>query len=354
MTDVLTRLLQQRPWLLADGGMGSGLFERGLESGYAPELWNVEHPDRIAAVHRSFVDAGADIILTNSFGGTRHRLKLHQADGRVAELNSRAAKVARDAASGTGREVVIAGSMGPTGEILEPLGPLTSAEATAAFAEQAEALVHGGVDVLWLETLSSVEELDAAILGAKTVGVPIVTTFSFDTNGRTMMGITPAQLAGIQQRTHVLACGSNCGTGAAELVASIVNLASAAAPDALLVAKANCGIPRYVDGAIRFDGTPALMANYARLALDAGARIIGGCCGTTAQHLRAMREALETHVRGERPTAAAIEALLGPISGGARAQLDAATRARSGDESAAPPAVRAVRSASPRMRHAKS
>jgi 5-methyltetrahydrofolate--homocysteine methyltransferase len=354
MSDVLTRLLEQRPWLLADGGMGSGLFERGLESGYAPELWNVEHPDRIAAVHRSFIDAGADLILTNTFGGTRHRLKLHQAEGRVAELNSRAAHVARDAAAGVGREIVIAGSMGPTGEILEPIGPLTSAEAKDAFAEQAEALAHGGVDVLWIETLSSVEELDAAILGAKSTGLPIVTTFSFDTNGRTMMGITPAQLAAIQQRTHVLACGSNCGTGAAELVASIVNLASAAAPDALLVAKANCGIPRYVDGAIRFDGTPALMANYARLALDAGARIIGGCCGTTAQHLRAMRAALETHVRGDRPTAATIEALLGPLTRGARTQLELAAGDGDRHEGAAVPAARTARAASPRLRRAKS
>src|SRR5262249_22314283 len=139
MSDVLTRLLSERPWLLADGGTGSGLFERGLESGYAPELWNVEHPERIADLHRSFIDAGADIILTNTFGGTRHRLKLHRAEGRVAELNSRAARIARDAAAGCGREIVVAGSMGPTGEILEPLGPLSVAEAAEAFAEQARA-----------------------------------------------------------------------------------------------------------------------------------------------------------------------------------------------------------------------
>ena len=256
MRNLLAELLSSRPWLLADGGMGSGLFERGLESGYPPELWNVEHPERITDVHRSFVAAGADIILTNSFGGTRHRLKLHKAEARVDELNQAAARVARAAAAGAGREVVIAGSMGPTGEILEPLGPLTIEEATVAFAEQAVALVAGGVDALWIETLSSVEELEAAIAGAKTTGAPIVTTFSFDTNGRTMMGITPAELAGIQRRSHVFACGSNCGTGAAELVASIVNLSNAADADAVLVAKANCGIPRYVDGAIRFDGTP--------------------------------------------------------------------------------------------------
>jgi methionine synthase I (cobalamin-dependent) len=348
--NLLEDLLSRRPWLLADGGMGSGLFERGLESGYPPELWNVEHPERIADVHRSFVAAGADIILTNSFGGTRHRLKLHKAEGRVDELNQRAARVARGAAADAGREVVIAGSMGPTGEIMEPLGPLTIDEATAAFAEQAAALVAGGVDALWIETLSSVEELDAAIAGAKTTGAPIVTTFSFDTNGRTMMGITPAELAGIQRRSHVYACGSNCGTGAAELVASIVNLSNAADADAVLVAKANCGIPRYVDGAIKFDGTPELMATYARLAFDAGARIIGGCCGTTAEHVRAMRAALEQHVRGARPDANAIEALLGPITDGTRAQLDPAFA----EQRAAAAAAGGGRAASPRSRRGRS
>jgi 5-methyltetrahydrofolate--homocysteine methyltransferase len=349
MSDLLASLLSRRPWLLADGGMGSSLFERGLESGYAPELWNVEHPDRIAEVHRGFVTAGADIILTNSFGGTRHRLKLHQAQGRVAELNEAAAHVARAAAAERADEVVIAGSMGPTGEILEPLGPMTAAEAAEAFAEQAAALARGGVDVLWIETLSSVEELEAAIAGARQTGLPIVSTFSFDTNGKTMMGITPAQLAAIHERTHLAACGSNCGTGAAELVASIVNLASASAPDAVLVAKANCGIPQYVDGAIRFNGTPELMARYACLAYDAGARIIGGCCGTSAEHLRAMRAALLAHVRGQRPDTGAIESMLGPVSAGARALLDGPSAA--GEASAAERASR--RAGTPRARHAR-
>jgi 5-methyltetrahydrofolate--homocysteine methyltransferase len=321
MSDILADLLSRRPWLLADGGMGSGLFDRGLESGHAPELWNAEHPERIAELHRDFVAAGADIILTNTFGGTRHRLKLHQADGRVAELNERATGIARAAAAGAGRDIVIAGSMGPTGEILEPLGPLTAAEAAAAFAEQAQALARGGVDVLWIETMSSTEELEAAVVGARSTGLPIVGTFSFDTNGRTMMGITPGELAEFHRRTQLRACGSNCGTGAAELVASIVNLAAASDPDAVLVAKGNCGIPRFVDGAIRFDGTPELMATYACLAYDAGARIIGGCCGTTAEHLRSMKSALDAHKRGPRPDVATIESRLGAISAGTRAQF---------------------------------
>ena len=319
--DRLTPLLAQRAWLLADGAMGSNLFARGLTSGEAPELWNTEHPQRIQELQRSFIEAGADIILTNSFGGNRHRLKLHKAEERVAELNEAAAGLARAEADRAGRIVLVGGSMGPTGEILEPLGPLAAAEASESFAEQAAALARGGADILWIETMSSTEETEAAIEGAHRTGLPIVTTLSFDTNGRTMMGITPAELAGLSQKHRLAGCGSNCGVDAAELVASIANLATAADPATVLVAKANCGIPQYVDGAIRFNGTPELMAEYARLALDAGARIIGGCCGTTPEHLRAMRQALQVHVRRPKPSIQAIEARLGALSAGATAQL---------------------------------
>jgi 5-methyltetrahydrofolate--homocysteine methyltransferase len=321
MSDRLTTLLSEREWLLADGATGSNLFDRGLQSGDAPELWNVEHPERIADLHRAFVEAGADVILTNTFGGTRHRLKLHKSENRVAELNEAAARLARGEADRVERTVLVAGSMGPTGEILEPLGPLTLEGAREAFAEQAAALAKGGADLLWIETMSSVEETEAAVAGARTTGLPVVATLSFDTNGRTMMGITPAELAELHRRNHLAACGSNCGTGPAELVACIVNLATASEPTAILVAKANCGIPQFVNGAMRFDGTPELMAEYACLSLDAGARIIGGCCGTTPDHLRVMRLALESHVRGAKPDLATIEARLGAISTGATAQL---------------------------------
>ena len=319
--DRLTALLAQRPWLLADGATGSNLFERGLQSGDAPELWNSEHPDRVAHLHRAFVEAGADIILTNSFGGTRHRLKLHKAEHRVAELNEKAARIARTEADRAGRVVLVGGSIGPTGEILEPLGPLSLVAARDAFAEQASALAQGGADILWIETMSSVEETEAAISGARTTGLPVVATLSFDTNGRTMMGITPAELAGLHRKHHLAACGSNCGTGPSELVACIVNLAAASDPAGILVAKANCGIPQFVDGEIRFNGTPELMAEYARLSFDSGARIIGGCCGTTPAHLRAMRQALEDHVQGAKPDLSTIESRLGAISTGATAQL---------------------------------
>ena len=317
-----TRLLAERPWLLADGATGSNLFDMGLMSGDAPELWNFDHPDRIAKLHQSFVDAGADIILTNSFGGTTYRLKLHNAQSRMAELNTAAARIAREVADKSGRTVVVAGSMGPTGEIMEPVGPLSAAEATAAFAEQAAALKAGGADVLWIETMSSREEVEAAVAGASTTGLPVVCTLSFDTNGRSMMGISPADFSDIEKSLspRLAACGSNCGVGASEMVACIHNLHTAMGPDVVLVAKGNCGIPQYVDGSIVYNGTPELMSVYAKMALDSGARIIGGCCGTSPKHLKAMKDALDAHTKGPAPSIDEVVGALGEISTGARAQ----------------------------------
>jgi 5-methyltetrahydrofolate--homocysteine methyltransferase len=310
-----TEALASRPWLLADGATGTNYFQMGLVSGDAPELWNVEHPDRVRSLHRRFIEAGADIVLTNSFGGSRHRLKLHNAQGRVREINMAAARNARAEADAAGRPVYVGGSMGPTGEIFEPLGALSHEEGVAAFTEQASALKEGGVDVLWIETMSSEEELRAAVEGAAKAGLPIVTTMSFDTNGRTMMGITPAAFGALAASLSAapVAIGANCGVGASELVATVLGI-TAARPDANVVAKGNCGVPQYVDGHIHYSGTPELMADYARLALDAGAKIIGGCCGTSPEHLAAMRRSLESYSRGDRPSIESIETRLGPVS----------------------------------------
>ena len=337
MTNRFRTLLEERGALLADGAIGTNLFAAGLQTGDAPELWNVERPDDIEALHRAFVEAGSDIVLTNSFGGTRFRLALHEAGHRVAELNAAAARLARKATESTDREVLVAGSMGPTGEILEPNGPVSVAAAAEAFAEQARALADGGADLLWLETLSSAEEIEAGMRGALSCRLPVVCTVSLDTNGRTMMGLTAADTAALLRRlgeetgaaetgASLVAFGTNCGVGAAEVVAAIVNFGHAAASDeedspAALVAKANCGIPAWRDGRIVYDGTPELMADYARLALDAGARVVGGCCGTSAAHVAAMRAALDDHVAGAPPDAETIVARLGEISQGARAQL---------------------------------
>lgn len=328
MSDRLQRLLSERPWLLADGATGTNLFEVGLQTGDAPELWNFEHPERIEALHRSMIEAGSDIVLTNSFGGSRHRLKLHKYEDRVRAVNETAARICRSVADSEGRrqgrEIVVAGSMGPTGELFEPLGPLSIAEGADAFAEQAQALAAGGVDVLWIETMSSKDEVTAAVTGAATTGLPIVVTLSFDTNGRTMMGVTPAEAVALFHSLpqRPFAYGANCGVGAAELVTAILNMSGTADPDDVIVAKGNCGIPYYVDGKIRYDGTPELMADYARLARDVGARIIGGCCGTSPAHIRAMRAALESYEpSAEKPDLSEIVVRLGQVSTGATQQF---------------------------------
>ncbi len=312
-------LLNERPYLLADGATGTNYFNMGLVSGDAPELWNVDHPDRVASLHRGFLDAGSDIILTNTFGGSRYRLKLHNAQDRVHELNVAAARIARQEADKENPPVIVAGSIGPTGEIFAPVGELSFDDGKSAFAEQAAALADGGVDVLWLETLSSIEELEAAVAGAATVNLPIVSTLSFDTNGSTMMGITPVKLANIctELSPAPVAYGTNCGVGPSEVAAAIIQIHKDQA-DSVLVAKANCGIPEFKDGAIRYSGTPELMADYACIVRDAGARIIGGCCGTTPEHIRSMRDALDVTPSNPKPDIALVEARLGKVTDGAR------------------------------------
>lgn len=320
----LQDLLNKRGVLLADGATGTNLFAMGLETGDAPELWNVDFPERIAANYKSFVDAGSDIILTNTFGGTHYRLQLHNAQHLVFELNVAGVKIARQVADESGRRVIVAGSIGPTGEIPEPMGSLSHVDAVAAFSEQALALKEGGADVLWIETMSSTQESEAAIEGANTTGLPVICTYSFDTNGRSMMGVTPADmvLSCAHQDHRSYACGSNCGVGASELVMAIRNMRNApGGAKAILVAKANCGIPEYVNGAIHYNGTPEIMARYVTMAMDAGADIIGGCCGTSPEHVAAMRKALDGHTKGAAPTVAEIEAVLGEVSKGGKAQF---------------------------------
>jgi 5-methyltetrahydrofolate--homocysteine methyltransferase len=315
MTDALTKLLNSRDWLLADGATGTNLFNMGLESGEPPEFWNVDKPDNIRKLYKGAVDAGSDIFLTNSFGGNASRLKLHQAQGRVMELNRIAAEIAREVADAAGRPVVVAGSMGPTGEIFEPMGTLTHAAAVEMFHEQAEGLKAGGADVLWVETISAPEEYRAAAEAAKLAGMPWCGTMSFDTAGRTMMGTTSAAMVELVNKLDYppLAFGANCGVGASDLMRTMLGFA-AQGSERPLIAKGNAGIPKYHDGHIHYDGTPELMAEYAVLARDAGVKIIGGCCGTMPEHLKAMRAALETRPKGPRPTLEQISETLGGFS----------------------------------------
>ena len=316
MSDALTRMLTDNAWLMADGATGTTLFNMGLTSGDAPELWNVDEQDKIRALYRGAVDAGSDIFLTNSFGGNASRLKLHGAQGRVRELNRAAAELGREVADASGRTVVVAGSVGPTGEIMEPMGSLTFDGAVEMFHEQAEGLKEGGADVLWVETISAPDEYKAAAEAARLAEMPWVGTMSFDTAGRTMMGVTSADLAQLVESlpNPPLAFGANCGVGASDLLRTVLGFA-AQGTERPIVAKGNAGIPKYVHGHIHYDGTPELMADYAVLARDCGAKIIGGCCGTTAEHLAAMREALETRPAADsRPTLEEIAEKLGGFS----------------------------------------
>ena len=315
MTDALSQMLASRDWLLADGATGTNLFNMGLSSGEAPEMWNIEKPDAIRSLYRGAVEAGSDLFLTNSFGGNASRLKLHGAQGQVHELNRIAASLGREIADAAGRPVVVAGSVGPTGEIMQPMGSLTHAIAVEMFHEQAEGLKAGGADLLWVETISAPEEFAAAAEAAALAGMQWCGTMSFDTAGRTMMGVTSAQLAALVEKlpNPPLAFGANCGVGASDLLRTVLGFV-AAGTERPIIAKGNAGIPKYHDGHIHYDGTPALMGEYAVLARNAGARIIGGCCGTMPDHLRAMRAALESQPKGPRPTLDEITAALGGFS----------------------------------------
>ena len=310
MRQTFEQISATRDWLLADGATGTNLFHAGLETGYPPELWNVEYPDRVTTLHASFIAAGADIILTNSFGGTSFRLKLHQAENSVNALNLAAAGLARQAADVADKPVLVAGSMGPTGELFQPLGALTADAAEQAFAEQAFALAEGGADLLWIETMSSLEEVEAAVKGALRTNLPISATMTFDTAGRTMMGVTPAAYAEFATSLGLDAFGANCGIGPAELLDSVHKFKHREKNPAV-IAKGNCGIPVYVDGKVHYHGTPELMADYAVLARDLGVKIIGGCCGTSPEHVRAMAHALNQTPSASPPMLAEIEAKLG-------------------------------------------
>ncbi len=346
MSDLLARLLSERDYLMADGAIGTTLFAMGLETGESPEFWNVDEPQKVRTLHDDFIEAGADILITNTFGGNSYRLMLHNAQDRVHELNYAGIKIARQAADAAGRPVVVAASMGPTGEIYEPVGSLNMADAIAAFSEQAIAQAEAGADVHWIETISSREELTAAVQAASITGLPVVATMTFDTVGKTMMGLSTGDAMEVRQtlnaellaagKTSLLAFGANCGVGPGTLVDSVLGLRSGGNGDEVIVAKGNCGIPEYRDGEIVYTGTPEIMADYARLARDAGARIIGGCCGTSANHLRVMVEALKDYTPRAKPTQDAIESALGPIAaaapsphgGGARRQRTGGRRRR--------------------------
>jgi 5-methyltetrahydrofolate--homocysteine methyltransferase len=291
MGDIATLLGDTRP-VLSDGAIGTMLQAAGLMPGASPEIWNVEHVDRMRIVHTAYADAGARLLTTNTFGGTRPRLALHGLEDRVHELNEAGARVAREVADAYG--VLALGSMGPTGELMEPLGTLTHDEAVDLFAEQAAGLAAGGAHLLLAETFSDLGEVRAAVDGARRAApdVPVAVTMTFDLNGHTMMGVSPSQALSEIAGMGVELIGGNCGSGPEEIEAVMVTMSAERPDGVLLLAQSNAGLPQLVGDEFRYGGTPEVMARYALRMQELGVDVIGSCCGSTPAHTSAMREAL--------------------------------------------------------------
>lgn len=274
--------------LVADGATGTMLQAAGLPTGMPGEAWVLERPEEIRKLHRAYVEAGSQLILTSTFGGTRARLKAAGLDPKVGEISRRAAELARQVA---GDGLYVGGDIGPTGEMMPPLGKLTYELAVDMFAEQAEALAAGGVDCIYIETMGDLNEAKAAVEGAQQAcDLPVFCTFSFDTHGRTGMGISPTQAAQAMSQMGVQATGANCGH-APEEVLGFLPLMHEAAPNAYLIAKPNAGIPRMVKRQFVYDADPARMANLALKYIELGASIIGACCGSSPDHITAIAAA---------------------------------------------------------------
>ncbi len=281
--------------IIADGAMGTMLFDNGLMFGDPPEVWNLSKPEVIRRIHRGYLDAGSQILMTNTFGGNRLRMSLHGLEDRVPELNRTAAILLRSEVDAAGSTALVAGDIGPTGSIMAPLGTLDYDEAVDVFAEQAAALVAGGVDLIWVETMSDLDEVHAAIDGVRRVApdIPLITTMTFDTRGHTMMGVSPEQAVTALRGWGADAVGGNCGNGPDELI-TVIERMHVADPDAILVAKSNAGMPELVDMRAVYLSKPETMAAAAVVMRAAGARIIGGCCGNTPEHLAAITARLAT------------------------------------------------------------
>jgi len=292
MTRFKERLSQERI-LIADGATGTMLQAAGLPPGVSPECWNLERPEAIRALHQAYVEAGADLILSNTFGGSRLRLEKAGLGGRVRKINLAAVKLARDVA---GEKILVLGDIGPTGRMLKPLGDLAIEEARAAFAEQAAALAEGRVDAIIIETMSDLKEALAAVEGAKqATSLPILVSMSFDTHGRTMMGVKPEEAAVKLWGLGVDVIGANCGRSLTETLEAIRKMRDAV-PKATMMAKPNAGLPHEKNGESIYDVTPDVMAEYALRFADLGIKIFGGCCGSTPEHIRAIVGALRgTH-----------------------------------------------------------
>lgn len=310
--NILTTALIEKPFLLLDGAMGTNLFERGLVSGDEPALWNETAPEKIQSVHAEMLQYGADIILTNSFGANPFRLKLHHATDKLESLNRLAVEHVKTAitSSQLNKKIFIAGDIGPSGELLMPLGLLSEDDVKMGFADEIKALLLSGADLIWIETMSAIEEVSAIVKAADEIGGKknLVVTMTFDTNGKTMMGISPERAVEqlLKLSPNIIAFGINCGKSPAESIYSLWqwqrHLRQVVGIDGiktapLMVAKANRGVPKYQDGKFIFDGTAEMMMDYGRLAYGLGARLIGGCCGTDGKTLQAIKQGIEAEIK---------------------------------------------------------
>ena len=294
----LSRCLTEQQFLLLDGAMGTQLFDRGLPPGEPPEMFNLVEPDIVQAVHSEYLRVGSDLILTNTFGANRHRLALHALDDKVYEINDAAVRIAKQAA--LKYDALVAGSLGPLGALLTPLGPISAEAALDAFKEQVDGLTAGArgrdtnssIDLLWIETMSSLDEAVIAIDACCQLSeLPVATTMSFDTNRHTMMGVSPANAVRALLDAGATAVGVNCGNSLDDNEAAITQMRDAD-PEALLIVKSNAGIPEWQGAKLSYSATPALMADFTRRLQDLGVQLVGGCCGTTPEHIAAMNSAL--------------------------------------------------------------
>jgi 5-methyltetrahydrofolate--homocysteine methyltransferase len=288
----LTTLLGGDFPVLLDGGMGTLLQERGLEGGAPGELWNAEHPDVIRKIHTEYAEAGARVLTTNTFGGTEPRLAMHDLGDRVHELNEAAAAVAHEVAEQHG--AFVAGDLGPTGELMFPMGTMDEEQATALFEAQLRGLVAGGIDLVIIETMSDLSEVRAAVAAAERVcpDLPVIATLSFDTNLHTMMGVAPAQAVTELAGAGVDAVGANCGRGLAELESIMTAMVDVRRDELLLVGQSNAGLPHLVGDRFVYDATVDDVAAHALRLRDLGVDLIGSCCGSTPAYTAAIRDAL--------------------------------------------------------------
>lgn len=287
----LRKKLSEPGIIILDGATGTQLQGMGLPAGMAPELWNLQNPEAIKNHYRAYIEAGSDAVLTNSFGGTRPRLDMEGSGHLTHEINVAAARLAREVA---GDDILVLGSMGPTGLLMEPMGELTYDKAVAYFAEQAAALAEGGADGIHIETMSDLQEAKAAIAGAhQATDLPVTITMSFDMHGRTMMGVEPAVAVKELWAMDVLAVGANCGRALDDNLEAITAMRTAA-PEVTLIAKPNAGLPRMEDTIEAvYDVTPQIMADYSLKFAAQHVKLMGGCCGSNPEHIKALKATLQ-------------------------------------------------------------